>query len=87
MRRAGWIRGGLVLCVGVAGGCSNPDPANDGDGGGTSPVTSLSAGSSDQQFWLIWLLHLIISPAIYTLSLFGIALGVHLWHVHGGDPE
>ncbi|MCA8951186.1 MAG: hypothetical protein KDE27_16890 [Planctomycetes bacterium] len=46
-----------------------------------------SAGSSDQQFWLIWLLHLIIFPAIYTLSLFGIALGVHLWHVHGGDPE
>ncbi len=47
----------------------------------------LAPGSDDQQFWLIWLEHLIIFPALYTLSLFGIALGVHLWHKHRDDPE
>ncbi|MCR9246735.1 MAG: hypothetical protein NXI31_17005 [bacterium] len=45
------------------------------------------SGSDDQQFWLIWLEHLIIFPALYTTSLFGIALGVHLWHKHSDDPE
>lgn len=47
----------------------------------------LVSGSGAQQFWLIWLEHTIIYPALYTISLFGIALGVHLWHKHGGEED
>jgi hypothetical protein len=47
----------------------------------------LEAGSGDQQFWLIWLEHVIIFPALYLLSLFGIALGAYLFHKHGGPDE
>lgn len=62
------------------------------DGVIVNPMTQMPfdppfvAGSGDQQFWLIWLEHVIIFPAIYTLSLFGIALGVHLWEKHKHDP-
>ncbi|MCA8973565.1 MAG: hypothetical protein KDC98_02535, partial [Planctomycetes bacterium] len=46
---------------------------------------ALVPGSGPQQFWLIWLEHLIIYPALHSMSLFGIGLGVHLWHKHAGD--
>jgi hypothetical protein len=45
----------------------------------------LEAGSSAQQFWLIWLEHVIFFPGVYLLSLFGIAFGTFLFHRHG--PE
>lgn len=43
----------------------------------------LVAGSAEQQFWLIWLEHVIVFPALYLLSLAGIAFGVHMFHRHG----
>ncbi len=43
----------------------------------------LGVGSPEQQFWLIWLEHVIFFPAVYLLSLFGIALGVYMFHRHG----
>ena len=46
----------------------------------------LAAGSGEQQFWLIWLEHVIIFPALHSMSLFGIALGVYMWH-KAGPPE
>ncbi len=49
----------------------------------------LEPGSAAQQFWLIWLEHLIVFPALYLLSLAGIAFGVHMFHRHGPEsaPE
>jgi hypothetical protein len=47
----------------------------------------LVAGSSEQQFWLIWLEHVIFFPAVYLMSLFGIALGAFLFHRHGPSPK
>jgi hypothetical protein len=45
----------------------------------------LTIGSPEQQFWLIWLEHVIMFPALYLLSLTGIAFGVYMFHKHGGD--
>lgn len=47
----------------------------------------LLGGSGAQQFWLIWLEHVIIYPALHSISLFGIALGVYLWHKHAPEVE
>ena len=47
----------------------------------------LQSGSSQQQFWLIWLEHVIFFPAVYLMSLFGIAFGAWMFHRHGGDPK
>ncbi|MDO8348987.1 MAG: hypothetical protein Q7T30_02035 [Planctomycetota bacterium] len=47
----------------------------------------LVLGSAQQQFWLIWLEHLIIFPALYLMSLFGIAFGAYLIHKHGPETE
>jgi hypothetical protein len=47
----------------------------------------LEAGSSQQQFWLIWLEHVIFFPAAHFLSLFGIAFGAWMFHRHGPEPE
>jgi hypothetical protein len=46
----------------------------------------LVAGSAVQQFWLIWLEHVIIYPALHSLGMFGIALGLYLWYRHEHDP-
>jgi len=42
----------------------------------------LQSGSSQQQFWLIWLEHVIFFPAVYAMSLFGIAFGVWMFRRH-----
>jgi hypothetical protein len=47
----------------------------------------LEAGSSEQQFWLIWLEHVIFFPAVYLMSLFGIAFGAWMFHRHGPATE
>ncbi len=47
----------------------------------------LAPGSSEQQFWLIWLEHVIMFPAFYLLSLVGVAFGVFMFHHHGGTPD
>lgn len=47
----------------------------------------LEPGSGAQQFWLIWLEHVIMFPAIYLLSLVGIAFGVFMFHHHGADSH
>lgn len=47
----------------------------------------LTAGSSEQQFWLIWLEHVIFFPAVYLMSLFGIAFGAWMFHRHGPETE
>jgi hypothetical protein len=46
----------------------------------------LQPGSAEQQFWLIWLEHVIFFPAVYLMSLFGIAFGLWLYHRHENDP-
>ena len=57
----------------------------------TQFVPRLTPGSSEQYFWLIWLEHAIFFPAIYFMSLFGIAFGAHMFHKHGaaqkGTPQ
>lgn len=47
----------------------------------------LEIGSGQQQFWLIWLEHVIFFPAVYLMSLFGIALGAYMFHKHGPHSE
>ena len=47
----------------------------------------LAAGSGQQQFWLIWLEHVIFFPAVYAMSLFGIAFALWMFHKHGDDPK
>lgn len=47
----------------------------------------LVPGSGQQQFWLIWLEHVIMFPAFYLLSLVGVAFGVFMFHHHGGDER
>ena len=47
----------------------------------------LVPGSAQQQFWLIWLENVIIFPALYLMSLFGIAFGAYLMHKHGPEDE
>ena len=46
----------------------------------------LQPGSPEQQFWLIWLEHVLFFPAVYMMSLFGIAFGLWLYHRHENDP-
>jgi hypothetical protein len=50
---------------------------------GTDQVARLEIGSSNQQFWLIWLEHVIFYPGVYAMSLLGIAFGVYMFHKHG----
>lgn len=45
----------------------------------------LVMGSAAQQFWLIWLEHVIVFPALYMLSYTGIAFGVYMFHKHGRE--
>jgi len=45
----------------------------------------LVAGSSAQQFWTIWLEHVIFFPAVHLMSLFGIAFAAWMFHRHGAD--
>lgn len=40
----------------------------------------LEPGSGQQQFWLIWLEHVIFFPGVYVMSLLGIAFGLHMFH-------
>ncbi|MCC7396204.1 MAG: hypothetical protein IT455_03975 [Planctomycetes bacterium] len=47
----------------------------------------LEVGSAAQQFWLIWLEHVIFFPAVYFLSFFGIAFGAYMFHQHGDKPR
>ena len=42
----------------------------------------LDPGSGAQQFWLIWLEHVIFFPGVYVMSLLGIAFGLHMFHRH-----
>jgi hypothetical protein len=42
----------------------------------------LALDSGQQQFWLIWLQHVIVFPAIHLLSLLGIAFGAWMVHRH-----
>jgi len=46
----------------------------------------LEAGSGEQEFWLIWLEHVIFYPAVYLMSLFGIGFGTYMFHKHGDKP-
>jgi hypothetical protein len=46
----------------------------------------LEAGSEQQQFWLIWLQHVIFYPAVYLMSLFGIGFGTYMFHKHADKP-
>ncbi len=54
-----------------------------------NPLTQLQfnprlvPGSGEQQFWLIWLEHVIAYPAFYTLSVAGIAFAAYMFHKHG----
>ncbi|HEB53314.1 MAG TPA: hypothetical protein ENI87_08680 [bacterium] len=43
----------------------------------------LAEGSGQQFFYLIWLEHVIFFPAVYLMSLFGIAFGAYMFHRHG----
>jgi hypothetical protein len=45
----------------------------------------LQPGSGAQQFWLIWLEHVIFFPAVYLMSLLGIAFGAWMFHRHGAE--
>ena len=47
----------------------------------------LEAGSGQQEFWLVWLEHVIFFPAVYAMSLLGIAFGAWMFHRHGHDPK
>lgn len=47
----------------------------------------LVAGSGAQQFWLIWLEHVIVFPAVYMLSYLGVAFCVYMFHRHGPETE
>lgn len=42
----------------------------------------LQPGSGQQQFWLIWLEHVIFFPAVYLMSLFGVAFCAWMFHRH-----
>jgi hypothetical protein len=43
----------------------------------------LVGGTGPQQFWTIWLEHVIVFPAVYSMSLLGIAFGAWMFHRHG----
>ena len=49
-------------------------------------VPRLAIDSGDQQFWLIWLEHVIFFPGVYAMSLLGIAFGAFLFHKHAPKP-
>lgn len=53
--------------------------------GGMQFEPRLVSGSSAQQFWTIWLEHVIFFPAVHLMSLFGIAFAAWMFHRHG--PE
>ncbi len=42
----------------------------------------LTLDSGQQQFWLIWLEHVIVFPAVHLLSLLGIAFAAWMFHRH-----
>ena len=42
----------------------------------------LAIDSSEQQYWLIWLEHVIVFPAVHLMSLFGIAFGTWMFLRH-----
>ena len=46
----------------------------------------LTIGSGEQEFWLIWLEHVIFYPAVYLMSLFGIGFGTYMFHKHADKP-
>jgi hypothetical protein len=46
----------------------------------------LEVGSGEQEFWLIWLEHVIFYPAVYLMSLFGIGFGTYMFHKHSDTP-
>ncbi len=50
-------------------------------------VPRLAIDSGDQQFWLIWLEHVIFFPGFYAMSLLGIAFGAFLFHKHAPKPS
>lgn len=45
----------------------------------------LEPGSGQQQFWLIWLEHVIFFPAVHLMSLLGIAFGAWMFRRHAND--
>lgn len=47
----------------------------------------LQPGSSEQQFWLIWLEHVIVFPSLYLMSLVGVAFALFMFHHHGPASE
>lgn len=47
----------------------------------------LQPGSGAQMFWLNWLEHVIVFPAVYLLSLTGVAFGVYMFHKHGPETD
>jgi hypothetical protein len=47
----------------------------------------LEPGSGQQQFWLIWLEHVIFFPAVHLMSLLGIAFGAWMFHRHADTPR
>lgn len=47
----------------------------------------LAPGSPEQQFWLIWLEHVLVFPALYLMSLLGIAFCVHMFTKHGPEQD
>ncbi|MBL8722561.1 MAG: hypothetical protein JNK49_00865 [Planctomycetes bacterium] len=56
-----------------------------------NPMTGLQfeprlvPGSGQQQFWLIWLEHVVMFPALYLLSLTGIAFAAYMIRRHGAN--
>lgn len=56
-----------------------------------NPLTGLQfeprlvPGSEPQQFWLIWLEHVVMFPAVYLLSLSGIAFAAYMIRRHGAQ--
>ena len=47
----------------------------------------LVPGSGEQQFWLIWLEHVIVFPSLYFMSLAGVAFCVFMFHHHRDDAK
>lgn len=49
----------------------------------TQQPLSTTAGSGEQQFWLIWCEHVLVFPALFLLSYTGVGIGVYLFTRHG----
>jgi len=47
----------------------------------------LVPGSGQQQFWLVWLEHVIVFPSLYLMSLAGVAFALFMFHHHGPETE